>query len=103
MLIGGNGQALLRQRRPPRRHRRSARSRPDAGDGHSHEVKWSMRHLDEQIEQVRAGAGERFDDIEFNAMVQVVQITDDRRRPSQRCRAGRGPDDGGRRPRRRIS
>ena len=28
--------------------------------------------------QVRVGAGVRFDDIEFNAMVQVVQITDDR-------------------------
>ncbi len=27
---------------------------------------------------MRVGAGVRFDDIEFNAMVQVVQITDDR-------------------------
>jgi len=47
-------------------------------DGHSHDVKWSAERLGQQIEQVRAGAGARFDDIEFNAMVQVVQITDDR-------------------------
>ncbi len=31
-----------------------------------------------QIEQVRAGADERFDDVAFNALVQIVQITDDR-------------------------
>jgi probable F420-dependent oxidoreductase len=47
-------------------------------DGHSHEAKWSATHLDLQLEQIRAGAGDRFDDIELNALVQVVQITDDR-------------------------
>jgi alkanesulfonate monooxygenase SsuD/methylene tetrahydromethanopterin reductase-like flavin-dependent oxidoreductase (luciferase family) len=78
VLIGGNGQALLAS---AGRHadivglQGLGRTRED---GHSHEVKWSMRHLDEQIAQVWAGAGDRFDDIEFNAMVQVVQITDDR-------------------------
>ena len=41
-------------------------------------MKWSTDRLDEQIDQVRVGAGDRFDDIAFNAMVQVVQITDDR-------------------------
>jgi probable F420-dependent oxidoreductase len=47
-------------------------------DGHSHEVNWSSEHLDEQIAQIRVGAGARFDELELNAMVQVVQITDDR-------------------------
>jgi probable F420-dependent oxidoreductase len=47
-------------------------------DGHRHEVNWSTARLDEQIEQVRVGAGVRFDDLEFNALVQMVQITDDR-------------------------
>jgi probable F420-dependent oxidoreductase len=78
ILVGGNGAALLTH---AGRHadiiglQGLGRTRDD---GHSHEVKWSSRHLDEQIAQVRVGAGVRFDDIEFNAMVQVVQITDDR-------------------------
>ncbi len=78
ILVGGNGAALLAQ---AGRHadiiglQGLGRTRED---GHSHEVKWSTRHLDEQIDQVRAGAGGRFGEIEFNAMVQVVQITDDR-------------------------
>ena len=78
ILVGGNGAALLAH---AGRHadivglQGLGRTRED---GHSHEVKWSTRHLDDQIAQVRVGAGVRFDDIEFNAMVQVVQITDDR-------------------------
>jgi probable F420-dependent oxidoreductase len=78
ILVGGNGAALLAH---AGRHadviglQGLGRTRED---GHSHEVKWSTQHLDEQIEQVRVGAGVRFDDIEFNAMVQVVQITGDR-------------------------
>ena len=78
ILVGGNGADLLTH---------AGRYADIVGlqglgrtreDGHSHEVKWSTQHLDQQIEQVRVGAGVRFDDIEFNAMVQVVQITDDR-------------------------
>ena len=78
ILVGGNGAALLAH----------AGGHADVvglqglgrtrEDGDSHEVKWSTERLDEQFEQVRAGAGARFADIEFNAMVQVVQITDDR-------------------------
>jgi probable F420-dependent oxidoreductase len=78
ILVGGNGAALLAH---------AGRYADIIGlqglgrtreDGHSHEVTWSARHLDEQIDQVRVGAGVRFDDIEFNAMVQVVKVTDDR-------------------------
>ncbi len=47
-------------------------------DGHRHEVKWTASHLDDQIAQVRAGAGDRFADLELNALVQVFSITDDR-------------------------
>ena len=47
-------------------------------DGHRHEVKWTASHLDEQIAQVRAGAGDRFADLELNALVQVFSVTDDR-------------------------
>lgn len=47
-------------------------------DGHRHSVRWSAEWLDKQVDQIRAGAGERFDQIELNALVQIVQITDDR-------------------------
>ena len=78
ILVGGNGATLLGH----------AGAHADiiglqglgrtGPDGHSHTVDWSTAHLDAQIEQVRAGAGTRFDDLEFNALVQVVQVTDDR-------------------------
>ena len=78
ILVGGNGAALLAH---------AGRHADIVGlqglgrtheDGNTHEVKWSTRHLDEQVEQVRTAAGDRFDDIEFNALVQVARITDDR-------------------------
>ena len=47
-------------------------------DGHRHDVRWTAAHLDDQIGQVRAGAGDRFGNLEFNALVQVFSITDDR-------------------------
>jgi probable F420-dependent oxidoreductase len=78
ILVGGNGAELLTH---AGRHadivglQGLGRTRED---GHSHEVKWSSRHLDEQIGQVRAAAGARSDDVEFNALVQVVEITSDR-------------------------
>ena len=78
ILVGGNGAGLLGH---AGRHadivglQGLGRTRED---GHSHEVTWSTRHLDEQIAQVRAGAGARFDDVEFNALVQVVPTTDER-------------------------
>jgi probable F420-dependent oxidoreductase len=78
ILVGGNGPTLLGEA-----GRRAdivglqglGRTRED---GHGHDAKWSTQHLEAQIAQVRDGAGDRFDEIEFNAMVQVVQITDDR-------------------------
>lgn len=76
ILVGGNGQVLLEH----------AGGHADIvglqglgrtlADGHAHETRWSPAWLDTQIDQVRAGAGDRFDEIEFNALVQVVQITD---------------------------
>jgi probable F420-dependent oxidoreductase len=80
ILVGGNGMALLAhagQHADMIGLQGLGRTRDD---GHSHEVKWSARWLDEQLEQIRDGAGARFDHIEFNAMVQMVEITDDRER-----------------------
>lgn len=77
ILVGGNGDALLRH----------AGAHADIiglqglgrtlEDGHRHEVRWTTEHLDRQLAQVRAGAGERMSEIELNALVQVVDITDD--------------------------
>jgi alkanesulfonate monooxygenase SsuD/methylene tetrahydromethanopterin reductase-like flavin-dependent oxidoreductase (luciferase family) len=78
ILIGGNGARLLGatgQLADIVGLQGLGRTRED---GHRHEVKWTAAHLDHQIEQVRAGAGDRFDDLEFNALVQVFSITDDR-------------------------
>jgi probable F420-dependent oxidoreductase len=77
ILVGGNGTALLEH----------AGAHADiiglqglgrtGPDGHSHEVNWSLAWLDSQIEQIRRGAGQRFDHLELNALVQVTEITDD--------------------------
>ena len=78
ILVGGNGDELLAHAGA---HadiiglQGLGRTRPD---GHSHEVDWSTARLDAQIATVRSGAGDRFDDLEFNALVQVVQVTDER-------------------------
>jgi len=45
-------------------------------DGHNHEVRWEAERLDTTVAHIRANAGGR--DPELNALVQVVQITDDR-------------------------
>lgn len=78
ILVGGNGAALLGH----------AGAHADIvglqglgrtlEDGHRHTVNWSPEHLDRQIDQVRDGAGDRFAEIELNALVQYVIVTDDR-------------------------
>ncbi|MEL6893833.1 MAG: TIGR03621 family F420-dependent LLM class oxidoreductase [Actinomycetota bacterium] len=84
ILVGGNGERLLAH----------AAAHADIiglqglgrtlEDGHRHTVDWSASHLDRQLEQVRAGADDRqeggLDDVELNALVQVVDITDDAER-----------------------
>ena len=78
ILIGGNGRALLEH----------AGAHADIvgfqglgrtrSDGHRHAVKWDPAWLTAQVEQVRDGAGDRFDQLELNALAQVVQVTNDR-------------------------
>ncbi len=77
LLVGGNGRALLEH---AGRHadivglQGLGRTLPD---GHRHTVRWTAAHLENQLDQIRAGAGDRFDDIELSALVQVVDVTDD--------------------------
>lgn len=78
ILVGGNGAALLGHAGA---HadivglQGLGRTRPD---GHRHAAKWDPSWLTTQLDQVRAGAGQRFDDLELNALVQVTEVTDDR-------------------------
>jgi probable F420-dependent oxidoreductase len=78
ILVGGNGAQLLAHAGA---HadivglQGLGRTQPD---GHRHAVDWSSTKLDRQLEQIRAGAGDRYDELELNALVQMVQITDDR-------------------------
>ncbi len=77
ILVGGNGPALLQH----------AGAHADIvgfqglgrthDDGHRHDVRWTPEHLDDQLAQVRRGAGERIDHVELNALVQFTEITDD--------------------------
>jgi len=75
ILVGGNGDALLTH---------AARHADIIGlqglgktlaDGHRHTVKWSTEHLDTQVALAEREAAGR--DVELNALVQVVTITDD--------------------------
>jgi len=45
-------------------------------DGHTHEVRWEAERLDGTVGYIRDHSVDR--DVELNALVQVVQITDDR-------------------------
>ncbi|MGZ0191268.1 MAG: TIGR03621 family F420-dependent LLM class oxidoreductase [Acidimicrobiales bacterium] len=75
ILVGGNGDTLLRH---------AARHANIIGlqglgktleDGHRHTMQWTTEYLDDQIDFIRAEASGR--EIELNALVQVVVITDD--------------------------
>jgi probable F420-dependent oxidoreductase len=48
-------------------------------DGQRHEVRWEAERLDRTVQYIREQAGERAEQLEFNALVQTVTITDDRR------------------------
>jgi hypothetical protein len=73
--VGSNGDTLLRH---------AARHANIIGlqglgktleDGHRHTMQWTTEYLDDQIDFIRAEASGR--EIELNALVQVVVITDD--------------------------
>jgi hypothetical protein len=42
-------------------------------------VEWNVDQIDVRVAVIRADAGERLDRLEINALVQQVEITDDRR------------------------
>ncbi len=79
LLVGGNGTRVLRL---------AGRVADIVGltglgatlaDGQRHAVRWSESDLTDRLDQVRFGAGDRYDSLELNALVQAVVATDDRR------------------------
>ena len=80
LLVGGNGTSVLRLAG------RSADIAGFAGFSHNHEAtEVRLTHfgpdgLADRIDVVRQAAGDRFADIELNALVQAVVRTDDRER-----------------------
>lgn len=75
ILVGGNGDALLRYAARYANIIGLQGLGKTLGDGHRHTVKWTCEHLDHQVDFIYAEASGR--DIELNALVQVVEITDD--------------------------
>jgi probable F420-dependent oxidoreductase len=78
LLIGGNGDRVLRL---------SASVADIVGftglgatqpDGQRHATEWELEQIDAKVAIVRAAAGDRLDQLELNALVQYVEITNDR-------------------------
>jgi probable F420-dependent oxidoreductase len=78
LLVGGNGTRVLEL---------AAREADIVGftglgrtraDGQHHDVEWRVDQIDAKVRRVRVEAGERFDSLELNALVQQIEITDDR-------------------------
>jgi probable F420-dependent oxidoreductase len=85
LLVGGNGPALLRL---------AGRAADIVGltglgrtlpDGHRHEVDWRRDAIDERIALVRSAAEGRDAEPVIDALVQHVEITDDRDDAAARC------------------
>lgn len=65
-------------------------------DGNAHAVRWEPERLDATVAFVAASAGERAAELEYNALVQAVVVTEDRRAAAERLAAevpGLGLDD----------
>jgi probable F420-dependent oxidoreductase len=59
-------------------------------DGQHHEVRWQPQRLDATIAHIRQAAGDRWPQVELNALVQAVVITDDRQAAAIDLAAGTG-------------
>jgi probable F420-dependent oxidoreductase len=79
LLIGGNGTRVLRLAGRVADIVGLTGLGPTLADGQRHRVRWSESDLADRLDQVRAGAGARFDSLELSVLVQVVDATRDRR------------------------
>jgi probable F420-dependent oxidoreductase len=79
LLVGGNGDRVLAL---------AARLADIVGftglgrtrsDGQQHDTEWPREQIDRKVGIVRTAAGERYDELELNVLVQHIEITTDRR------------------------
>jgi probable F420-dependent oxidoreductase len=79
LLVGGNGDRVLAL---------AARMADIVGftglgrtraDGQQHDTDWSREQIDRKVDIVRTAAGQRYDNLELNVLVQHIEITPDRR------------------------
>jgi probable F420-dependent oxidoreductase len=60
-------------------------------DGQRHEVRWQAERLDATVNYIREQAGDRWEQLELNVLIQAVVITDDRQAAAQEsARRSRG-------------
>lgn len=52
-------------------------------DGQRHEVRWEQERLDATVNYISEQAGERWEQVELNVLVQAVVVTDERREAAQ--------------------
>jgi probable F420-dependent oxidoreductase len=78
ILVGGNGRALLTHAGTVADIVGLNGLSKTLEDGHRHSLNWSPDRLDLQVQRVREGAADRPEMPELNALVQRVEITDDR-------------------------
>lgn len=80
ILVGGNGTRLLSHAAVNADIIGLQGLGRTRADGHRHEVKWSVDHLEAQLTTIEAAAGPTGRRPELQALVQAVVITDDRER-----------------------
>jgi probable F420-dependent oxidoreductase len=87
LLIGGNGDRVLRigaEVADIVGFTGLGRTRPD---GQRHDTEWAPAQIDAKVAVLRAAAGDRLPELELNALVQYVAITNERRASAARVAA----------------
>jgi probable F420-dependent oxidoreductase len=79
LMIGGNGDRVLRLGAQIGDIVGFTGLGSTLADGQRHDIQWEPAQIDAKVELAREAAGSRLPDVELNALVQHVEITDDRR------------------------
>ena len=78
LLIGGNGDRVLRLAAEVADIVGFTGLGATQPDGQRHATEWEPDQIDAKVALVRSAAGDRLDQLELNALVQYVEITNDR-------------------------
>ena len=78
LFIGGNGDRVLRLAGEVADIVGFTGLGATQPDGQRHAIEWRLDQIDAKVAIVRSAAGDRLDQLELNALVQYVEITNDR-------------------------